>query len=594
MPITVSAASQKDAKVTEVLDKATPAEIQSKALNSRGSTRFFDGRMSMSFRKKAPDSKPTRLVVDGSAENVISEEPEDDPTITLSAMERFTLRASLAFTALITVYFIVIAGLTDGNSNNDIRIDVIYDTGPCACAAVATALSLIYQIRDRLATRFSMLQRTLHVLSAVILALSVIFRVALSSETATATDIVSIVLLTLWAALALILSKVLELPDRLLKEKKAHLSMAALMTVMKPYVWPDATSTSATMNRIRAISTWMFVGASKASSLIAPIYLGRASTALARSQWEQCIYNIVWYSLLTFGSALFKEAQSLVYLRVAQVAFVQLAELSFSHLHSLSLDWHLKKKLGEVLRSMSRGIQACDTLIKYLFLWLVPAIAECILVAVIFALYFDDLVLAATVFFFVFAYMVLTVLLTLWRKKFRKQVAESDNDWNDVATDSLINFETVKFFTAEEFEKEKFATAVEAYQKGSVNVAASLSTLNISQKLLLQACMATALSIVVLSVRNRANCCIANGCDGGETECCENLSQVCTGMEIGDFVSVLTYTLQLFAPLGFLGSVYKYVRTNHPIVCFDIMRHCPSSPFLFPTIAAQSSWPLLT
>jgi ABC-type transport system involved in Fe-S cluster assembly fused permease/ATPase subunit len=142
----------------------------------------------------------------------------------------------------------------------------------------------------------------------------------------------------------------------------------------------------------------------------------------------------------------------LVYLKVAQAAFVQLSEDSFKHLHSLSLDWHLIKKLGEVIRSMDRGIAACDSLMKYCFLMLVPAAFECIMVTIIFATYFDCFSLAVAVFFFVFAYVVLTILLTLWRRKFRKQMAKSDNDWHDKCTDSLINFETVKYFTAEEYE----------------------------------------------------------------------------------------------------------------------------------------------
>ena len=79
----------------------------------------------------------------------------------------------------------------------------------------------------------------------------------------------------------------------------------------------------------------------------------------------------------------------MVYLKVAQAAFVQLSETTFVHLHRLSLDWHLRKKLGEVMRSMDRGIAACDTLMKYLFLWLVPAFAECLIVCVMFATYYQ-------------------------------------------------------------------------------------------------------------------------------------------------------------------------------------------------------------
>jgi ABC-type transport system involved in Fe-S cluster assembly fused permease/ATPase subunit len=200
--------------------------------------------------------------------------------------------------------------------------------------------------------------------------------------------------------------------------------------------------------------------------------------------------------------------QGLVYLKVAQAAFVQLSLAAFSHLHSLSLDWHLRKKLGEVIRSMDRGILACDTLMKYLFLWMVPAIAECLLVVIIFAAYFKFFPLSVTVFFFIFVNMVVTIVITLWRNRFRRKVAESDNDWHEICTDSLVNFETVKYFTAEQYELERFGKAVEKFQSGSVNVQASLSLLNLSQSLLLQACLAISLTLATFAIRSRMDCCV--------------------------------------------------------------------------------------
>ena len=149
--------------------------------------------------------------------------------------------------------------------------------------------------------------------------------------------------------------------------------------------------------------------------------------------------------------------------------------------------------------------------------------------------------------------------MTLWRKKFRKQVAKSDNDWHDKCTDSLINFETVKYFTAEEYEKKRFGDSVSKYQSGNVKVQGSMSFLNISQQMLLQGCLATSLSLAIISIRNKENCCLANGCEVGNSECCSNLTEVCPGLEVGDFVSVLTYTLNLFMPLNFLGSVYNMI-----------------------------------
>jgi len=127
----------------------------------------------------------------------------------------------------------------------------------------------------------------------------------------------------------------------------------------------------------------------------------------------------------------------------------------------------------------------------------------------------------------------------------------------------LVNFETVKYFTSEDREMEKFGVAVKAFQKGGVNVAASLSMLNISQRILLQSCLAAALILSVLAIQDRLECCEANGCSDASTqqslsECCSELeSNICPGMEIGDFVAVLTYTVNLFTPLTFLGTVYN-------------------------------------
>jgi ATP-binding cassette subfamily B (MDR/TAP) protein 6 len=104
---------------------------------------------------------------------------------------------------------------------------------------------------------------------------------------------------------------------------------------------------------------------------------------------------------------------------------------------------------------MDRGITACDTLMKHLFLWVVPAFAECIVVCVIFATYFDDQSLAVITFYWVFFYAVVTILLTIKRKKFRKKKNKSDNEWHEKCTESLVNFEIVKYFTAEEFERKR-------------------------------------------------------------------------------------------------------------------------------------------
>lgn len=125
----------------------------------------------------------------------------------------------------------------------------------------------------------------------------------------------------------------------------------------------------------------------------------------------------------------------------------------------------------------------------------------------------------------------------------------------------MVNFETVKHFTSEDFELKRFRNAVSRYQVGSVHVQGSLSVLNVSQKLLFQTCMASSLALAVWGIEQRGTCCTETvGCESSISDCCRNVpNNVCPGMQVGDFVTVLTYLVNLFAPLDFLGTVYNAV-----------------------------------
>lgn len=432
-------------------------------------------------------------------------------------------------------------------------------------AVVVVTLGALLTHRDKHRQRFGKLQRFLYSASSITIWLPIFCAYRQSQEAASVRDEMILVLVSLYVVLSWGESLLVPLPinvndDDASSIGRKTLSRSAMVTMLKPYVWPDETSDSAVMNRFRAIMTWVCVILSKMCNLASPLFLGWASTALAHEDYGKTIRYSIAYAFIQFLGAAFKEGQSLIYLKVAQAAFVQLSETAFVHLHSLSLDWHLRKKLGEVIRSMDRGIAACDTLMKYLFLWLVPALVECMVVCIIFATYFQYLPMAVAVFYFVWMYIVWTIVLTLWRKKFRKAVVKSDNEWHDRCTDSLLNFETVKFFTAEEYERQRFGASVREYQEGSVHVQASLSFLNISQRFLLQICLAVALSMAAMGIKKRVDCCIDHGCDSGVSECCQAIdTETCPGMQVGDFVAVLSYVMQLFQPLNFLGSVYNAI-----------------------------------
>jgi ABC-type transport system involved in Fe-S cluster assembly fused permease/ATPase subunit len=551
-----------------IVDSATdtsPDTITSKARNSQTIPRNSSTYGSI-------ETGTNGSIVAFEAQPLLASESMDAPSATRDVHRKRRIHVVMltAWTLVFGCFWIVHLG----------SFSHVYSNPSLIAAEIVTSLEVLLYCRDWDRERYGLVARWLQITSTIGLWIIYTTQAILAADQATTlvladhlcfvavTVLVGLSILDRWWWWSLSPARRESLQNRAkhqqIENAKAQLSRAAILILLKPYFWPDATGPSdqtAFWNRIRAIATWICVFGSKACGLVSPLFLGWASTALAHQQYAQAIQYSVGYAALTFVGSTLKEGQSLVYLKVAQAAFVQLSETAFGHLHSLSLDWHLSKKMGEVLRSMDRGIAACDTLMKYLFLWLIPALIECIVVCIIFATYFQYLPLAITVFYFVFAYIVWTILVTLWRKKFRKALVQSDNEYHDRFTDSMINFETVKYFTAEAYEQRRFKEAVSRYQAGSVHVQSSLSFLNISQQLLLKACLAAALSLAALGIKKRVDCCVAVvGCDSGVSQCCQDVSTaVCPGMQVGDFVAVLTYTLNLFAPLNFLGSIYNAV-----------------------------------
>lgn len=575
--ITMASKSGGKHKEKESLDKSNHSSTSS----SIKSPAVFDGRLTLTNTrlsmlrksKKQKQNENAAANTTNANESVQNDSDEEGGTpeieVERSPAEKLLSLLSVLFQLSGFIFLLVITVLNaQGNSSDSIN-DARYSAICLGASTVGLFFGLWVAVRDYNRQRFNTAQRLFYVMSTAITMLGNIVLVADLADPpdttmgSTNVDYIVMACLIVYFFLSLIEARVFEFPKSKdsaeTTEKKAHLGKALLL-ILKPYFWPDATSSSAFLNRFRAIFTWVCVIGSKACSLTSPIFLGKASTALAKFDYPESAKNVLIFCAIQFCATFLKECQSLVYLKVAQAAFIQLSEVAFFHLHSLSLDWHLRKKLGEVIRSMDRGILACDILMKYLFLWMIPAIAECLLVCIIFATYFDYLPLALVIFTFVFVYMTWTVVVTLWRKKFRKDVAKSDNDWHDKCTDSLINFETVKYFTAEKYEIERFSDSIKEFQTSTVNVQASLSFLNISQALLMQTCLAAALVLSTYGIKLRFDCCLDNGCvQDGLISCCSDKGDVCGGLEVGDFVTVLTYTLNLFGPLNFLGSVYNAI-----------------------------------
>lgn len=322
--------------------------------------------------------------------------------------------------------------------------------------------------------------------------------------------------------------------EKKMEKKKTALSMGELLTVLLPYFWPSGDMKGAYLNRIRSTSTWMMVGASKVCNICAPFFISDAANYLVAGDFYHALISMGLFSLLKLAGSVFKEMQSMIYIRVKQQASIELQELTFTHLHNLSLNWHLSKRTGSVMKSMDRGIEAANQLVSYLFLFLIPTVIECLSVIILFFVQYKQWQLGAVVFFGVAVYAILTVGITQWRKKFREQTNKHDNDFHDKATDSIINFETVKYFNGERFEIDRFKNSVSNYQKSKSSTQFSLSILNISQQMVL-----TVTRFGAMVVAGRA---VVQG-----------------NMSLGGWIAVQAWVANVFAPLNFLGSVYNSI-----------------------------------
>jgi len=322
------------------------------------------------------------------------------------------------------------------------------------------------------------------------------------------------------------------------------LSAIQTLKVLKPYFWPSTGSVSEiAINRFRAVMTWVFVGLSKVASIISPIFLARATNGISALLQNgpgptpvssEVIWNLVIYAFLSFISKALKEAQSLIYIKVQQAAYIEIADRTFHHLHNLSLDWHLRKKMGNVVRSMDRGVQAAQQTMQYVFLYLFPTLAEAVAVTLIFVFHFQNYRLAIFVGLNLYLYIYATVKITLWRKRFRSATTKHDNALHDRLTDSLVNYETIKYFTAEEYERREYRTLVEKFQKYSMATQASLSVLNVLQQVIVNFALAGGMIIATWRVLQEHGA-------------------------LGDFVAVNAYIINVFTPLNFLGTIYNMV-----------------------------------
>lgn len=245
---------------------------------------------------------------------------------------------------------------------------------------------------------------------------------------------------------------------------------------------------------------------------------------------------IVGYGLLRFSASLFSELREVLFARVTQHAVRQIALEVFQHLHALSLRFHLNRQTGGVSRDIERGTRAIQSLVSFSLYSILPTIIEFILVLGYFAFFYDIWFAAITLAALV-VYIIFTIVVTEWRTHLRRTMNDMDSRANQKAIDSLLNFETVKYFGNEEFEARRYDESLIRYQSAAIKSQQSLAFLNLGQ----QAIIAVGLVLILW----RATIGVANGT-----------------MTLGDLVLVNTLMIQLYIPLNFLGVIYREIKQS--------------------------------
>ncbi|HEY0202063.1 MAG TPA: ABC transporter ATP-binding protein/permease, partial [Burkholderiaceae bacterium] len=245
---------------------------------------------------------------------------------------------------------------------------------------------------------------------------------------------------------------------------------------------------------------------------------------------------LLGYGALRLMTSLFTEARELVFARATQGAARSIALETFSHLHALSLRFHLERQTGGMTRDIERGVRGIESLVSYSLYSIVPTLVEVALVLSILALRFDSWFAVITGLALA-VYIGFTVSVTEWRTQYRRQVNEFDSAAHTKAIDSLLNYETVKYFNNEAFEARRYDERLEKLRQARLKSQTTLSLLNSGQQIII--------AVALVAMLWRAT----QGVVAGR-------------MTLGDLVMVNAFMIQLYVPLNFLGVIYREIKQN--------------------------------
>ena len=320
-------------------------------------------------------------------------------------------------------------------------------------------------------------------------------------------------------------------------------NLAGTLAHLWPYIWPGDRADL----KMRVVWSVVLLLAAKLATLAVPFTFKWATDALTgadtapvlASNWTFWVIASPLLMTLSYGGlrvlmALLTQWRDGIFARVAMHAVRKLAYLTFVHMHELSLRFHLERKTGGLTRVLERGRNGIETIVRMVIVQLIPTIVEVSLLMAVLLWKFDWRYVIATL-ITVAVYMFYTYIATEWRIGIRRKMNDSDTEANTKAIDSLLNYETVKYFNAEEREAARYDRSMARYEEASVKAYTSLAVLNAGQAVVFTAGLTATMVMSAIGVRSGHN-------------------------TVGDFVMVNAMWIQLYQPLNFMGMVYREIK----------------------------------
>ena len=313
-----------------------------------------------------------------------------------------------------------------------------------------------------------------------------------------------------------------------------RLDVAVIRSLM-PFLWPANNFEL----RARVVIAMVMLALAIAANVAVPLFYKEAVDALTPGQNVVLVLPLAMigaYGLLRLISVASGEIRDAIFAKVTQHAIRTVALRVFEHLHRLSLRFHLDRQTGGLSRAIERGTKGIEFTLAFMLFSIIPTLLEILVVCVIlWSLY--DIWFALATFVTIGSYILFTLLITEWRLRFRREMNARDQEASTRAIDSLLNFETVKYFGNEGHEARRYDHALARYETAAIKNKTSLSLLNIGQAVIISGGLTGVMIMAGVNVTAGT-------------------------MTLGDFVLVVTYLMQLYLPLGFLGYVYREVKQS--------------------------------